>query len=84
MAGLESRLRKLGQFKTRQSKMWLPEAGKDPHTTYAFPSYMIQDDHIPFMARGVEVLHLIPSSFPAVWHRIEDDGEHLDGPTIED
>jgi glutaminyl-peptide cyclotransferase len=84
MAALESRLRKLGQFKTGQDKTWLPEAGKDPHTTYAFPSYMMQDDHIPFMARGVEVLHLIPSNFPAVWHRIEDDGEHLHGPTVED
>lgn len=36
------------------------------------------------MAKGVEILHLIPLQFPAVWHRIEDDGEHLDGPTVED
>lgn len=38
----------------------------------------ILDDHVPFMARGVEVLHIIPLPFPAVWHKIEDDGEHLD------
>lgn len=37
------------------------------------------------MARGVEVLHIIPTPFPtAVWHKIEDDGEHLDMPTVED
>jgi glutaminyl-peptide cyclotransferase len=84
MAGLESRLRDLGQFKSAKGKTWFREANKDPHGPSPFPSYMMQDDHIPFMARGVEVLHLIPIQFPAVWHRIEDDGEHLDGPTVED
>ncbi|KAA8577073.1 hypothetical protein EYC84_007081 [Monilinia fructicola] len=48
-------------------------------------SRSIKDDHIPFMARGVEVLHMIPAPFPMdVWHHIEDDGEHLDMPTVED
>jgi Peptidase family M28 len=84
MAGLESRLREMEQFKSAKGKVWLPESSKDPHTASAFPSYVMQDDHIPFMARGVEVLHLIPIQFPGVWHRIEDDGEHLDGPTVED
>ena len=48
---------------------------------------MMEDDHIPFMARGVEVLHIIPNPFPAVWHNmrgIPDDGEHLDLDTVED
>lgn len=85
MAKLESRLRGLNQFKSRSSgRLWLPESDKDPHTDSSFPSYMMQDDHIPFMARGVEVLHLIPIQFPHVWHKIEDDGEHLDSPTVED
>lgn len=30
------------------------------------------------------MLHLIPSPFPDVWHRIEDDGAHLDLDTVED
>jgi glutaminyl-peptide cyclotransferase len=47
-------------------------------------AYMIEDDHVPFMARGVDVLHIIPSPFPTVWHEYEDDGEHLDMPTTED
>ena len=85
MAKLESRLRSLNQFKSSSSgRLWLPESSKDPHTSGSFPSYVMQDDHIPFMARGVEVLHLIPIHFPEVWHRIEDDGEHLDPPTVED
>ena len=45
---------------------------------------MIEDDHVPFMARGVEVLHLIPMPFPVVWHEIGDDGEHLDLDTCGD
>ena len=36
------------------------------------------------MARGVEVLHMIPSPFPRVWHTMSDDGEHLDLATVED
>ncbi|KAI9771769.1 MAG: hypothetical protein M1839_002734 [Geoglossum umbratile] len=44
----------------------------------------IQDDHLPFQARGVEVLHIIPNPFPGVWHELADDGEHLDMDTVED
>jgi glutaminyl-peptide cyclotransferase len=44
----------------------------------------ISDDHLPFMHKGVEILHVIPSPFPGVWHTMEDDGEHLDGPTVRD
>ncbi|XP_076991194.1 glutaminyl-peptide cyclotransferase isoform X2 [Tamandua tetradactyla] len=52
-----------------------------------FQSYghrgMVQDDHIPFLRRGVPVLHLIPSPFPEVWHTMEDSEENLDEPTID-
>lgn len=82
MAEMEQRLRKLGMFKSDSKRTWLPD--KDKKETDRFNSYMMQDDHIPFIARGVQVLHLIPSRFPSVWHHIEDDGEHLDIPTVED
>jgi hypothetical protein len=48
------------------------------------PPTGIQDDHIAFLQRGVDVLHLIPTPFPAVWHTMNDDAEHLDLPTVED
>jgi glutaminyl-peptide cyclotransferase len=69
----------------RQSRepVWLNEANKNPNLG-SFMGGMVQDDHIPFMARGVEVLHLIPSPFPDVWHTAQDDGAHLDIPTCED
>ena len=44
----------------------------------------IEDDHVPFMERGVEVLHIIPSPFPSVWHKMSDNGENLDMDTVED
>lgn len=45
---------------------------------------LVLDDHIPFLVRGVEVLHLIPSPFPSVWHDLSDDGAHLHMDTVKD
>ncbi|CBX94627.1 hypothetical protein LEMA_P116300.1 [Plenodomus lingam JN3] len=97
MAVAEGRLRRLGMMKTsanhidkvkgrenkkpRADPMFLPEKAK-PNDR--FQGGTVQDDHIPFMARGVEILHVIPSPFPKVWHEITDDGEHLDMDTVED
>ncbi|XP_006910458.1 glutaminyl-peptide cyclotransferase [Pteropus alecto] len=44
---------------------------------------VIQDDHIPFLRKGVPVLHLISSPFPEVWHTMDDDEENLDETTID-
>ncbi|KIK58307.1 hypothetical protein GYMLUDRAFT_202786 [Collybiopsis luxurians FD-317 M1] len=40
------------------------------------------DDHVPFLRRGVPVLHLISEPFPHVWHTIRDDGSALDRATM--
>lgn len=61
--------------------MFLYEAEK---STHRFLGGRIGDDHVPFMERGVEVLHIIPNPFPRVWHQPEDDGVHLDMDTVED
>jgi hypothetical protein len=40
---------------------------------------VVTDDHVPFLQRGVAVVHLVPTPFPwDLWHRPEDDGDHLD------
>lgn len=31
----------------------------------------VEDDHMPFLKKGVNVLHLIASPFPAVWHSLK-------------
>lgn len=66
----------------RAEPLFLHEAGKTDNNR--FLGGMVADDHLPFMARGVEVLHMIPTPFPRVWHEMDDDGEHLDLDTVED
>ena len=38
----------------------------------------IDDDHRPFLQRGVPILHLIPVPFPDVWHKMSDNVDALD------
>ncbi|KAG4417590.1 hypothetical protein IFR04_009320 [Cadophora malorum] len=82
LAKIESRLRALNVQQSSAGKPFLPEPEKGPDQFNA--AWGVQDDHIPFMARGVEVLHIIPTPFPSVWHTMADDAEHLDMPTVED
>ncbi|KAJ1372659.1 hypothetical protein KIN20_034865 [Parelaphostrongylus tenuis] len=42
----------------------------------------VEDDHIPFLKRGVPVLHLITVPFPKVWHTANDNPSVLHYPTI--
>jgi glutaminyl-peptide cyclotransferase len=58
----------------------LNEGGKDaknrwrsfflPRTQSSFAFRYVGDDHVPFLSRGVSVLHVIPSIFPRVWHTL--------------
>ncbi|XP_076039078.1 glutaminyl-peptide cyclotransferase-like isoform X2 [Oratosquilla oratoria] len=68
----ERRLHELGLLENR------PFMFKDATKYYAG----IQDDHIPFLERGVPVVHLIPVPFPSVWHEETDNESALDYPTI--
>lgn len=45
-------------------------------------SHFLADDHLPFLHRGVPILHLIPLPFPKVWHTIDDDADHLDKDSV--
>uniref|UniRef100_A0A914LJA7 Glutaminyl-peptide cyclotransferase n=1 Tax=Meloidogyne incognita TaxID=6306 RepID=A0A914LJA7_MELIC len=57
---------------------------KLPRIFFSGVSYSTaEDDHIPFLQRGVPVMHLIPMPFPDVWHSPKDDVNVLDNPTIE-
>lgn len=81
MALLEKRMRDLGVLEANPASPFLPESDKEASR---FTRSYVDDDHRPFMERGVDILHIIPSPFPKVWHRMEDDGEHLDLPTTRD
>ena len=45
-------------------------------------SASVEDDHLPFLHKGVPILHIIPTPFPTVWHKISDDASALDLPTL--
>jgi glutaminyl-peptide cyclotransferase len=79
---VEDRLRKANKLKSKVDGNFLWEGEKQEHDRWAGGS--VEDDHIPFMARGVEILHIIPSPFPDEWHKSTDDGEHLDLDVVED
>jgi glutaminyl-peptide cyclotransferase len=78
LSTLETRLRSLNLLESSPDAPFLP----DVNGTMGRGG--ISDDHLPFMHKGVEILHVIPSPFPGVWHTMEDDGEHLDGATVRD
>ncbi|KAF5637182.1 glutaminyl-peptide cyclotransferase [Fusarium sp. NRRL 52700] len=80
-ADVEHRMRYLNLLETQPRKMFFLERHKPADK---FTQSHIQDDHIPFLRRGVHVLHIIPTPFPAVWHKMEDNAENLDMPTVRD
>ncbi|KAM7223195.1 hypothetical protein V8F06_001408 [Rhypophila decipiens] len=81
LAAAEAKLRNLGLLESTPQQPFLPEGKKAPQR---FTGGYVLDDHVPFLQRGVPVLHVIPLPFPDVWHTMDDDGDHLDVPTVGD
>lgn len=42
------------------------------------PLEFVEDDHVPFMRRGVPILSLLAHPFPKVWHTVDDNYEAID------
>ncbi|KAL8827685.1 MAG: hypothetical protein Q9170_006916 [Blastenia crenularia] len=88
MAELEKRLRSLSLFdsssKGASKRDTLPFLTDLDKKDDRWLGGAIEDDHVPFMDRGVDILHLIPTPFPRVWHNREDDGDHLNLATVAD
>lgn len=57
MAKIEQKLRQQGLSATQSGPNWLIEGESYSTTVYKGG---IEDDHIPFLHRGVEILHVIP------------------------
>lgn len=83
MSDLETRMRESNLFLSHGASpgKWFYEPSVKAMSAHTFA---VQDDHVPFQARGVEILHIIPTPFPLVWHTMEDDGKHLDMQTVKD
>lgn len=71
----EKRLHKLGLLSSHPS-----EQSYFRKDFYLGP---VQDDHIPFLQRGVPVLHFITTPFPSFWHTLDDTEENMHPPTVE-
>jgi glutaminyl-peptide cyclotransferase len=78
MANLEDRLRKTNLLETLPLSAFLSETNET--TTQAEP----MDDYVLFMDRSVPFLHLLPSPLPPIRYTMDDNGEHLDLPTVRD
>jgi glutaminyl-peptide cyclotransferase len=78
MARLEDRLRKIGLLETSPLSAFLPK------TNEPIMESAIVGDYVPFMERGIPFIRLLPSPLPSIAYTIEDDGEHLDLPTVRD
>jgi len=76
----------LAQIERRLDKnqwLWPPGTQHSPIFQSYMSSGMVQDDHIPFLERGVPILHLIPYPFPSVWHTARDNQQALDRETMD-
>ncbi|RDW69900.1 peptide hydrolase-5 [Coleophoma crateriformis] len=76
MASLEARLRGYKLLETTPRSPFLLET-KGPITETT-------DDYVPFMNRGTPFLQLLPSPLPNTRHTMDDNGAHLDLPTVKD
>ncbi|XP_065883220.1 glutaminyl-peptide cyclotransferase-like isoform X2 [Dysidea avara] len=75
LAKIEERLHKVDHLEGHsKSNIYFPS----PTLQYG----RIEDDHIPFLKKGVPILHLIAYPFPSVWHKASDNLSALDKPTI--
>lgn len=79
---LNQRLRSIEN--TLKSSSSLKKVFNGPASMFmsSFRASGVEDDHIPFLQRSVPVLHLIPTSFPTVWHTQFDDGQRLNQQAI--
>ncbi|KAI7878767.1 hypothetical protein K492DRAFT_208763 [Lichtheimia hyalospora FSU 10163] len=80
---LETRLAHNNLLETQSTKI------KEPlHSIFApdhlltFNGRAMSDDHIPFLRRGVDILHLIPHPFPKEWHNEMDNADCIDPPVV--
>ncbi|KAI7864332.1 hypothetical protein BDF14DRAFT_1958656 [Spinellus fusiger] len=83
IVALEQRLESLKLFSgySKDNVPLSPMFNPDSYRTY--DSYSYQDDHLPFMQRGVNILHVIPYRFPPVWHNPADNADCIDPSTVE-
>ncbi|XP_025770702.1 glutaminyl-peptide cyclotransferase-like protein [Puma concolor] len=74
LRSIEKRLHRLNLLQSHPQEVMYFQPGEPPGS--------VEDDHIPFLRRGVPVLHLISMPFPSVWHTPGDSEANLHPPTV--
>ncbi|EGN95600.1 hypothetical protein SERLA73DRAFT_186705 [Serpula lacrymans var. lacrymans S7.3] len=82
MVSAEQRLAESGAFQMVEDGASSLPSFFIPRTGSEFNYGYIGDDHIPFLHKGVNILHVIAYPFPSVWHALKDDASALDIPTM--
>ncbi|KIK08171.1 hypothetical protein K443DRAFT_663540 [Laccaria amethystina LaAM-08-1] len=85
MVSVERRLGDSGAFTYDKEKGMAPGSWRSyfrPRTGKTSNYGYVGDDHVPFLRRGVSILHIIAEPFPHVWHTLQDDIHALDLPTM--
>ncbi|ORE02438.1 glutaminyl-peptide cyclotransferase, isoform CRA_b [Rhizopus microsporus var. microsporus] len=83
LISLENRLKAQSLLNTKSRKGEELISFFNPNSMLTFRGESIGDDHVPFLQRGVNVLHLIPYPFPYVWHTRADTAECIDQSVVE-
>lgn len=70
MISAETRLKDVGALDEAETtnfrSFFLPRTGPGNQYNYGY----IGDDHVPFLQKGVNILHIIAYPFPRVWHTL--------------
>ncbi|KAK8102125.1 glutaminyl-peptide cyclotransferase [Apiospora sp. TS-2023a] len=83
-ADVEARARRAGLLESGPGPSFFPDAGRHVDDGAVWEGGELEDDHLPFLERGVRVLHWISAPYPDVWHTMEDDAAHLDPAVVRD
>lgn len=74
LISVEKRLGESGAFAYGRKQEMSPGKWRSyfaPRIKHSSNMGYIGDDHVPFLQRGVSVLHLISEPFPRVWHTLK-------------
>ncbi|RIB20849.1 hypothetical protein C2G38_1963325 [Gigaspora rosea] len=74
---IEARLYEEKIFNVTGPEEYLDNSYFDADSIHSYQGH-IQDDHLPFLNKGVPVLHLITYPFPSVWHTFADNFSAID------
>ncbi|XP_044253790.1 glutaminyl-peptide cyclotransferase-like isoform X2 [Tribolium madens] len=73
---------RLSQIEHELQKLNLLRSHRHSYFQSSRPYGRIEDDHLPFLRRGVPVLHLISTPFPPEWHTPRDNRNIVDMDTV--